>query len=111
MGAMTYGVVVTVPAPVSSYAALHNEVLKALGDTPADGLLVHVAREVDGGYQVLEVWESAEHSSRFNASVVATAMDRVPPEVLAMAGVPVVEEFEVHGLVVGSPDATGVARS
>jgi hypothetical protein len=108
---MTYAVVVTVPAPVSSYAALHTEVLKALGNAPADGLLVHIAREVDGGYQVVEVWESAEHSSRFNASVVAAAVDRVPPEVLAMAGPPVAEEFEVLGLVVGLPDANDAAVS
>ena len=70
---MTYAFVTDVPAPVELYDALHAEVMRR-APAGADGLLVHVGRSVDGGFQVLEVWESQEHCDRFVRDVVGPAM-------------------------------------
>ena len=51
---MSYGVVYTVPAPIEVYDAIHAEAMKQ----PSDGLMMHLARKVDGELQVIEVWES-----------------------------------------------------
>jgi len=53
---MSYGVIYTVPAPIEVYDAIHAEAMKQ----PSDGLMMHLARKVDGGFQVIEVWESKE---------------------------------------------------
>ena len=60
---MSYGVVYTVPAPIEVYDAIHAEAMKQ----PSDGLMMHLARKVHGGFQVIEVWESKEKHDRFAA--------------------------------------------
>jgi hypothetical protein len=94
---MTYGVVVTVPAPMEVYEATHAEVLRAQGDEPVDDLLVHYARPTPEGFQVVEIWTSKQASDRFNEAVVRPVVARMG------AGAPqaVAEEFEVHGLITG----------
>jgi hypothetical protein len=84
---MTYGMIVRAHAPVASYEAAHGEVLAALDGRKAEGLLCHIGREVDGGFEVIEVWESKQASVRFNDEVVLPAMVRAgvampdpPPE-------------------------------
>jgi hypothetical protein len=56
---------------------------KAGVDTqPPDGLLVHAAGEVDGAFQIVDVWESEEHASRFDTERLTPAI----MEVIAGAG-------------------------
>jgi len=90
---MSYGVVYTVPAPIEVYDAIHAEAMKQ----PSDGLMMHLARKVDGGFQVIEVWESKEKHDRFGAEVLG-------PIVLKLAGADAEgsapEEFDVYTLVV-----------
>jgi hypothetical protein len=92
---MSYGVMYTVPAPIEMYDAVHAETMKH----PADGLTMHLARKVDGGFQVIEVWESKEQHDRFNAEVVGPIVVRLAG---ADAAGPAPEEFDVHTLVVPS---------
>jgi hypothetical protein len=92
---MSYGVVYTVPAPIEMYDAVHTETMKH----PADGLVMHLARKVDGGFQVIEVWESKEQHDRFSAEVVGPIVVRLAG---ADAAGPAPEEFDVHTLVVPS---------
>ena len=95
---MTYGVMQSVPLPIEAYDQLHAQVLAAQAGRPARGLLVHFARPTEQGFQVVEVWESKSDSDEFVEQVVNPVMERFaagsppPPE-------PVVEEFEVHGLL------------
>jgi len=96
---MTYGMIVRVQAPVGVYHGAHGEVLAALDGRKADGLLCHIAKPVDGGFEVIEVWESEADAVRFNEQVVVPAMVRAgialpdpPPEPT---------EFEVLGVMVG----------
>jgi hypothetical protein len=66
------------------------------GDPPA-GLIVHTAGEVDGQWQVVDVWESEEHAQRFDA-------DRLRPAIAAVAGEgdpgrPAMTVYEAHHVV------------
>jgi hypothetical protein len=95
---MTYGTVVTVPAPIEAYLASHAEVQKAAGDQFPDGLIFHVARPVDSGFEMLEVWESKEQADKFNEEVVGPAVARTGVDTSGRQ--PVVVEFEPVGLMV-----------
>lgn len=95
---MTYAFTARVRQPVEVYDASHAEVLKAAGDEGADGLILHMARAVADGFEVLEIWQSREQADRFNQEVVGPA--------LARAGVatdgqqPELEEFEPRVVMV-----------
>jgi hypothetical protein len=95
---MTYGSVVTVPAPIEAYLASHTEVEKALGDEFPDGLIVHVARPVDAGFEIYEVWESKAQADTFNEQVVRPAVARTGQDMSGPS--PVAVEFEPVGLMV-----------
>lgn len=92
--------IVTVQAPVETYETVHGAVLEALEGQKAPGLLCHIGRQIVGGFEVIEVWESKEASIKFNDEVVMPAMIR--------AGVPmpddppVLTEFEPLDVMLGS---------
>ena len=94
---MTYAYVIDVPEPIELYEVVHAEVDRRSGGR-ADGLIVHLARPTATGFQVLEVWESKEHSDRFGAEVVGPAMTQVGAR--GDGPQPEPEEFEPHGLMV-----------
>jgi hypothetical protein len=95
-----YGVLSRVPAPVEMYDAVHAGVLHR-GEGKVDGLLVHVGRACDDGFEVLEVWESREHFERYNRDVVGPVMAELAPGPPPAPG-PGYAEFEVRGLVLPS---------
>jgi hypothetical protein len=97
---MTYGMIVRAQAPVESYEAAHREVLAALDGGKAEGLLCHIGRPVDGGFEVIEVWESKEASAKFNDEVVVPAMIRAG--VLLPEPPPELTEFEPLDVMLGS---------
>jgi len=92
---MTWGVTIDVSAPVEVYDAVHAAVLERIG-TAVDGLLLHLARPTEGGFQVIDVWNSREDSDRYYR-------DAVMPLIAEMSGGRAPEvaitEFEVRGLV------------
>jgi hypothetical protein len=97
---MPHGRVMEVPAPTEFYDALHIEVgQRSTGR--ADGLLLHVGRVTDDGFEVLEIWESKEKCDRFFAEVVWPAMDAVS-DAHARRGEPVTTDFEPRGLIIPS---------
>ena len=71
---MTYGTVVKVPAPIQAYEASHAEVEKVTGGEVPDGMIFHVARATDEGFEIIEVWESQAHADKFNEEVVVPAI-------------------------------------
>jgi hypothetical protein len=100
---MSYGVIVRVPAPVEMYDASHAEVMRRAGDSAETGLILHVARATDTGFEVMEVWQSREHCEAFNRDVVAPALaslgipaDGPPPETVEFdpRAVVTVQSFE-----------------
>jgi len=96
---MTYGVMVTLPLPIEVYEAVHAEVMSVQGDRPVPGLLVHFARATAEGYQLVEVWESKQDSDRFSEQVVNPVVERHAAGGPPLSAPPVVEEFEVLGLL------------
>lgn len=50
-----------------------------IDDDPPAGLIVHTAGEVDGKWQIVDVWESAEHAQRFDT-------ERLMPAIAEVAG-------------------------
>jgi hypothetical protein len=65
---VAYGIEYDVPAPVEFYDAVHTEALRRVGSA-VDGLRFHIGRPDEGGFQVIEVWESREHWQRYNDEV------------------------------------------
>jgi len=100
---MSYGVVYTVPAPIEVYDAIHAEAMKH----PSDGLMMHLARKVDGGFQVIEVWESKEKHDRFGAEVPGPIVVRLAGADAAGAVVrePGQRTAAVSGVAVAAADA------
>ena len=96
---MSYGVIVRVTAPVEVYETSHRAVLEALGGRKPDGLLCHIGKAYEGGFEVIEVWESKEASSTFNDEVVIPAMIRAG--VAMPAGPPALIEFEPLDVMIG----------
>jgi hypothetical protein len=94
---MVYGIVTRVAAPAEMYDALHAEVVRRGGST--DGaLLVHLGRSTADGFEVVEVWRSAEDFRRYTREIVLPAMAELFGAEAAAAP-PDLEEFEVRGLV------------
>ena len=95
---MAYSIVYPAPlnAPVEMYTALHEAVNKEVG-TDVEGLLVHLARRTSQGFEVIEVWESKEHSDKFQRDVGRPVIERIAgPDAPALEP----ESFELLGLVV-----------
>ncbi len=44
--------------------------LESPSDWPVEGLLVHAAGEADGGFRIVDVWESEEAARRFGETLI-----------------------------------------
>lgn len=97
-----YGIVLDVPAPAEMYDGVHARVVAQVGSA-VDGLLVHVGRATETGFQVFEVWESENHYQRFNADVVFPLMDGAGVANSSLID-QAAHEFEVRGLIVPRGD-------
>jgi hypothetical protein len=74
---VVHAVVLDVPAPVEMYDAIHAELLRH-DVTSIDGLILHLGRSTAEGFQVVEVWESAEQYERYNHDVVGRSWRTSP---------------------------------
>jgi hypothetical protein len=97
---VTYGFVQDIPFPAEAYVAMHAEIGRRAAGSRVEGLLFHVARPTDRGFQIIEVWDSKEQFQRYDAEIVQ-------PVVAEMSGgrtlpEPAMEEFEPLGLIVPS---------
>src|SRR5215207_4068710 len=94
---MVYGVVTRVAAPAETYDALHAEVLRR-GGSSNGALLVHLGRATATGFEVVEVWRSAEDFRHYTQDIVMPVMvDMFGAE--AASTPPDMDEFDVRGLV------------
>ena len=103
---MTWGVTVDVPASVDLYDALHATLLRRTGSA-VEGLLVHVARATDDGFQVIEVWESRHDYDRYVEELVAPALAELTGGRAPGGGGQTETTFDVRGLVLPTG---GIAR-
>lgn len=80
---MTYAHIWQVRAPLDAYDAVWAEVRRAHGEAPPDGLILHLAAPTEDGFEILEIWRTAEHSARFAGQVLAPAVSRALGELPA----------------------------
>ena len=91
-----YSIAYTVEAPVEAYNVLHPAVI-GVTDSSGEGLLVHVARPTEAGFEIIEVWESKEHLDRFLRDTLPKALAALPD----MGGAaPHPTEFDLLGFLV-----------
>lgn len=93
-----FGVITPVAAPVELYDAIHTE-LRERTRGKVDGLLLHVGRQTDEGFEVIEVWQSREDFERYLKDVVGPVIAELTRGQQAPAP-PSSETFEVRGLVI-----------
>jgi hypothetical protein len=99
-----YAHVVDVPAPAGVYDATHAELLRRTSGH-VDGLIVHLCRATEGGFQVLEVWTDRAACERADRELVAPILAEqaeAAPDAPYLP--PRVEEFAVRGLVIPASD-------
>ena len=98
---MAYGITTRVPAPVAMYDAVHSALLGRTG-TDVDGLLLHIGRATEEGFEVIEVWKSREHFDCYNREVVGPLIVELAGDNTASPSNQEIEEFEVRGLVIAT---------
>jgi hypothetical protein len=74
------------------YDALQTHM--GVDDNPPDGLIFHASGPIDGGWGVIDFWESRDHFDRFQQGRLMPAFgelgDRAP------SNPPEIKEFPVH---------------
>ncbi|HLL67553.1 MAG TPA: hypothetical protein VK453_17845 [Micromonosporaceae bacterium] len=99
-----YAHVVDVPVPAAVYDETHAELLRRTGGH-VDGLIVHICRATEGGFQVLEVWTDRAAWERADREFVAPILaGRTEAASGAPHHPPRVAEFAVRGLVIPASD-------
>ena len=71
---------------------------KGVRESPPEGLILHTAGELDGKWQIVDVWESEEHARRFDE-------ERLGPAVREISGIseppaPAVVVYGAHSVIV-----------
>ena len=88
---MAVGLIFEVPGVTQEQYDTASQQVDAGG--PMKGCLVHVAGPMEGGWRVIEVWESQEDADRFFRERLQPVLERV--------GIPLVEPkvFPVHNIM------------
>ena len=68
-----------------------------VNENPPEGLLIHTAGEVDGQWQIVDVWESEQHAQRFTSERLAPAIESVMG--MAPPGPPPTTVYELHRVI------------
>ncbi|HEV7774169.1 MAG TPA: hypothetical protein VGO48_12885 [Conexibacter sp.] len=76
------------------YDALHGHM--GIDDDPPEGLIFHSAGPIDGGWGIIDFWESREHFDRFGGARLGPAIQELGDR--AFQGQPDIKEFPVHNL-------------
>ncbi|HEX3173880.1 MAG TPA: hypothetical protein VHQ43_06655 [Solirubrobacterales bacterium] len=82
---------------VEQYEAVNSQ-MGAEDDLP-EGLIFHAAGPVEGGWGVIDFWESREHFDRFLEGRLGPAIAALGDQ--APQGPPDIKEFPVHNTISG----------
>ena len=93
---MAVGIRIKLPGVTQEQFDEVNAHLNASGDKP-EGMIFHSSGPIDGGWGVIDFWESRELFDAFFGSRVKAAVDSNVG--VQMDGAPDVKEFEVHEFV------------
>jgi hypothetical protein len=77
------------------YDAVHSHM--DVANNPPPGLIFHSAGPIDGGWGVIDFWESREAFDTFVANRLQPALGELGPS--ALQGPPDIKEFPVHSLL------------
>jgi hypothetical protein len=75
-----------------------NEKVNA-GGAPPPGLIVHTSGATDGGWRIVDVWESAEQFQRFSEERVRPAVAAWAAESGAEAAMPDTTVWQLHDVI------------
>jgi hypothetical protein len=75
-----------------------NSRINAQGSPPA-GLIVHTSAPVDGGWRIVDVWESAEDYRRFAEERIGPAVSAYAQEAGIEPGQPNVTVTELYDMI------------
>ena len=81
--------------PEEQYDTLHSA-LGVEGDPPG-GLILHSSGPVDGGWGIIDFWESRDHFDRFMESRLGPTLQELGDR--AFPGQPDLKEFPVHHIL------------
>lgn len=98
---MTYNIIFDVPAPIEFYDAAHAALREVVGNDDV-GLIAHIGRATDAGFEVVEIWESRESFDTFVHEIWPKVAARIPGAEGMEA--PAGREFELRGLVITGKD-------
>ncbi len=76
------------------YEATHSHM--DVSGNPPDGLIFHAAGPVEGGWGVIDFWESREQFDRFVSGRLQPAVGELGER--AFPGAPDIREFPVHNI-------------
>ena len=91
-----YSFTIAVPGPIEAYDGLHHALIDVTGGA-VDGMLLHLGRQTETGYEVTEVWQSKEAFDRFAADILGPVLADLsggeePPSLT-------VQPFDLRGLL------------
>ena len=69
-------------------------------NNPPEGLILHSAGELEGTFQIFNIWESREHADRFTRERLQPARVEVMGEERAGAAEANVVEAQIHNYVI-----------
>ncbi len=85
--------------PMEVYDRVHAEVENRLGGL-AEQCLVHLVIRIDGGFRVIDVWESHEAADCFGDEVMRPVIESIAGADATARPAPVDQELDVHHLQV-----------
>jgi hypothetical protein len=77
------------------YDAIEREM--GVEDDPPEGLILHSAGPVAGGWNVVDFWETRDHFDRFQEGRLGPAIESLGDA--ALPGPPSINEFPVHNII------------
>jgi hypothetical protein len=77
------------------YEAVNDQM--GVEGNPPDGLIFHAAGPIDGGWGVIDFWESRDHFDRFLESRLGPAIQELGDQ--APQAPPDIKEFPVHNFI------------
>jgi hypothetical protein len=99
--------IIRINTPPLLTAEVYDEVnVKAgVNSDPPAGLLMHCAGEIDGVFQIIDVWESQEHADRFDNDRLGPAINEVvfaanPGQAPPPGTPPSATIYELHNLMI-----------
>jgi hypothetical protein len=85
------------PIDKETYDAVSTKV--GVEGSPPDGLVLHCAGDADGSWQIVEIWDSQEHATRFDEARLGPVIGEVVGPDAPNRADAKITAYELHNLV------------